>query len=184
MLFILRVGFRDMKSLHFVWFANRKSRFQGAGYMDKHQYLCFNMKRKQHSMNTQDSLKVQSRCFNLLHFLHLVWQSASAIYWPLNRVSMETPGCLTNTHSWTIAEVISASHKAVNTFVCRSKEKMRTVYRKIGKEIEAEMKVALKKYRGSRNGTKDPINEALLPRYTLTYTSLNACVQQTCHTGI
>lgn len=40
------------------------------------------------------------------------WWSASAIYWPLNRVSMDTLGCLTNPRSWTMAEVISASHKA------------------------------------------------------------------------
>lgn len=32
------------------------------------QCTCFNTKRKQHSMNTQDSLKVQSRCINLQHF--------------------------------------------------------------------------------------------------------------------
>lgn len=112
----------------------------------------FNVKRKQHSMNTQNSLKVWSRCFHLP-------QSASAIYWPLNLVSMETPGCLTNPHSWTMAEIISASHKA-GKHLCVQKQRQNEDSLRGNWEKRLRQKWRLH-WRDSRNGTKKPTDETV-----------------------
>lgn len=102
--------------------------------------ICFNTKRKQQSMKIKSSHDAAICCI-------FTRQIASTI------LLTPEPGLRRHIllpRSWTMAEVISPSHMQVNTFVCRSKVKMRTVYWKIGKRDCGTNEGCMKR------GTKQP----------------------------
>lgn len=88
---------------------------------------------------------------------------ASAIYWPLNRVSMETPGCLTNLLSWTMAEVISPSHKAGKHLCVQRQEKNEdSLPENWERDWGKKWKFHWRGYRGSQNGGKKALWNCIL----------------------
>lgn len=100
-------------------------------------FVWFNSKGKWHNTNSQESHLKPS------HDLYIS-ASSSAIYRPLNLVSKEMSGCLTDLLSWIKAEVISPSHKASKHLSVQERRKNEDSLQQIGSKIEAQMDAALK----------------------------------------
>lgn len=99
-------------------------------------------------MNTQDTLKV-----TMLQFTASVHLGRVFFCFKLTpELGFHGNTCITNKHSWTMAEVYLAAHKASKHLcVCRSKDNTKTILWESGREIKAELKVVLKKVkRGQR----------------------------------
>ncbi len=115
-----------------------KNMRQGPGHVDKNVNICFNTKRKQHSMNSQNALRIWSRCINLQHFYIMA------------KCNMLTPEPGFHGDAWLPhqpaqrdrADVISPPHKHLCLQEQRKKE---ASLLENGKEIEVKMRVALKK---------------------------------------